>query len=273
MVRTMIQLLSIKPSRMATTVSPIVYPHPPKAPSSIFFQAQQFKLVTRSLPFWIPVSSHRTMLAYSMGNLQDIPVDAVDFVVIGNFEDQGIHFGQYTYTRPGPAPKLLGGSVLGSRQPYFTKTRPQYANLDFASFVNFKSWGAVGNGVADDTTAIQSAINGAAGRGGTKVIYLPPGSYIITKTLFIPAYVALTGQVWSQLVASGSFFQDISNPQPMVRIGNPGDVGTMETSDILFTSVGALPGLVLVEWNVHPGDVGIWDSHFRIGKSKTINRV
>jgi hypothetical protein len=37
---------------------------------------------------------------------------------------------------------------------------------------------------------------------------------------------------------------------------------------MLFTSIGALPGLVLAEWNVQaesPGSVGIWDAHFRVG--------
>jgi glucan 1,3-beta-glucosidase len=37
---------------------------------------------------------------------------------------------------------------------------------------------------------------------------------------------------------------------------------------MLFTSIGALPGLILVEWNVQAetqGSVGIWDAHFRFG--------
>jgi hypothetical protein len=78
----------------------------------------------------------------------------------------------------------------------------------------------------------------------------------------------MTGEVWSQLVASGSFFSNMTDPQTMIKVGNPGDVGTVEISDMLFTSVGSLPGLVMVEWNVQaesPGSVGIWDAHFRVG--------
>jgi len=56
--------------------------------------------------------------------------------------------------------------------------------------------------------------------------------------------------VWSQLVASGTFFADMSNPQVMLKVGNYGDEGAVEISDLLFTSKGALPGLVLVEWNI-----------------------
>jgi glucan 1,3-beta-glucosidase len=36
----------------------------------------------------------------------------------------------------------------------------------------------------------------------------------------------------------------------MLKVGNYGDVGTAEISDMLFTSKGALPGLVMVEWNM-----------------------
>ena len=70
------------------------------------------------------------------------------------------------------------------------------------------------------------------------------------------------------LVASGSFFANMNAPQPMIKVGNPGDVGVVEISDMLFTSIGALPGLIMVEWNVQaatPGDVGMWDAHFRVG--------
>lgn len=37
---------------------------------------------------------------------------------------------------------------------------------------------------------------------------------------------------------------------------------------MLFTSIGALPGLVMVEWNVaasKTGSVGMWDIHFQLG--------
>jgi hypothetical protein len=50
---------------------------------------------------------------------------------------------------------------------------------------NVKTYGAVGNGVADDTLAIQAAENAAeaadsAGRGGGAVVYFPSGTYRLT---------------------------------------------------------------------------------------------
>lgn len=143
--------------------------------------------------------------------------------------------------------------------------RPQYYDLDAGSVVSVKDHGAKGNGVTDDTAAVQSALSAAT---TTNLIYFPAGSYIITSTLFIPPHIRMTGEVWSQLVVSGQFFADMKNPRPMVRVGNPGDSGFVEISDMLFTSIGALPGLVMMEWNVQAetqGSVGIWDAHFRVG--------
>lgn len=49
--------------------------------------------------------------------------------------------------------------------------------------------GAVGDGVADDTTAIQNAINVSGGH----TVFFPPGTYKVTATLTVPAFVSLLG--------------------------------------------------------------------------------
>jgi len=53
----------------------------------------------------------------------------------------------------------------------------------FADVVNVKDFGAVGDGVADDTAAIQAAFNFVPASGGEVII--PKGTYIITSTLNI----------------------------------------------------------------------------------------
>jgi hypothetical protein len=53
----------------------------------------------------------------------------------------------------------------------------------FADVVNVKDFGAVGNGVADDTAAIQAAINSVATTGGD--IFLPSGNYKTTSELLV----------------------------------------------------------------------------------------
>lgn len=57
-------------------------------------------------------------------------------------------------------------------------------SLNTGNLLNVKYVGAVGDGVTDDTEAIQKAINqSATGYGG---IYFPPGTYIITSTITVP---------------------------------------------------------------------------------------
>ena len=60
----------------------------------------------------------------------------------------------------------------------------------------------------------------------------------------------------------------MNNPHVMVRVGKPGDVGTVEIQDLIFTTQGATAGVVLMEWNMaasSAGAVAMWDSHFRVG--------
>jgi len=45
----------------------------------------------------------------------------------------------------------------------------------------------------------------------------------------------------------------------MVRVGNTGDVGVAQISDMLFTVADILPGCIILEVNIKgqkPGDVG-----------------
>ncbi|OKP91421.1 glycosyl hydrolase family 28-related protein [Paenibacillus sp. P32E] len=55
-------------------------------------------------------------------------------------------------------------------------------------------WGAKGDGVTDDTAAIQSAINYVYSNGGGKVFF-PKGIYLISSQLFMKAKVFLVGVV------------------------------------------------------------------------------
>jgi len=57
--------------------------------------------------------------------------------------------------------------------------------------VNVADHGAVGDGQTDDTAAIQAALDAAAD--GPHVATLPPGAYLISDELNVPAGVSLTG--------------------------------------------------------------------------------
>lgn len=58
--------------------------------------------------------------------------------------------------------------------------------------VSVKDFGAVGDGVADDTVAIQAAINQVAAQ-GRGVVHVPTGTYKLTSPLLVPYGVSMYG--------------------------------------------------------------------------------
>jgi len=60
--------------------------------------------------------------------------------------------------------------------------------------VSVKDFGAVGDGVTDDTAAIQAALSAAANRQVPAVVYLPSGAYRITSTLKIATTISMVGE-------------------------------------------------------------------------------
>jgi hypothetical protein len=66
--------------------------------------------------------------------------------------------------------------------------------------LNVKDFGALGDGLADDTTEIQAAVNAAVS--SRKPLYIPPGTYTISSTITIPAGEGLTvsGAGWASSI-------------------------------------------------------------------------
>lgn len=69
----------------------------------------------------------------------------------------------------------------------YLSRRPAKTNLFLTT-----SYGSTGNGVNDDTAAIQKALN-AAGANGGGIVFLPAGKYHLTNTLDVPGGVQLRG--------------------------------------------------------------------------------
>lgn len=149
----------------------------------------------------------------------------------------------------------------------FERSKPLYEGVAASSFVSVKAAGAKGDGSTDDTAAIQKVLNNAT---ADQIVYFDHGAYIITSTIKVPKNIKIVGEIWPLLMASGTAFSDEKNPIPMLQIGQPGDKGTVEISDILLETKGPVPGAILMEWNVAgstQGSAGMWDVHFRVGGS------
>lgn len=182
-------------------------------------------------------------------------------------------------TRRAPAGSRIQGALPAPAKPanllaaggrVYERSKPQYENLPASAFVSVKSAGARGDGVADDTAAIQAVFDRAS---SGQVVYFDHGAYRITSTVRVPANIKITGEIWPLIMASGSAFSDQNRPTPVFQVGQPGEKGAVEMSDLMFETQGAAPGAILMEWNVNgaQGTNGLWDVHFRIGGSAGTN--
>ncbi|CAK5279356.1 unnamed protein product [Mycena citricolor] len=162
-------------------------------------------------------------------------------------------------------------SLLDSQGRIFGRVHPQYEDHPVTDFVSVRDHGAVGDGKADDTQALQAVLDKYA---TSKIIFFDAGAYNITSTLTLPAGSRIVGEAWSIISGSGPAFQDQNNPTVMVRAGEPGSVGVMEITDIVFTTAGPAAGAIVLEWNIkqsEQGSAGTWDTHIRLGGSAGTN--
>ncbi|CAG8001976.1 unnamed protein product [Penicillium nalgiovense] len=157
-----------------------------------------------------------------------------------------------------PASLLKEGAI-------FERSKPLYEDVAASSFISVKSAGAKGDGTTDDTEAIQKIFNSYK---DGQIIYFDHGAYVITSTIKVPKDIKVVGEIWPMLMAHGKTFADQENPVPVFRVGEKGDTGSVEMSDLVITTKGPAPGAILMEWNVagsSQGSAGMWDVHFRIG--------
>lgn len=171
-----------------------------------------------------------------IGNTE-ILTEFSDITVLSSYTYQDIAVGYPAQTGPSASTPVV---------------RTVQAKLD--DFADVRDFGAVGDGITDDTAAINRALyqlycvqaNSAVRRS----LYFPAGTYIVSESIVIPTYAKLVGEGADcsiiQLVTSGDIsslsayvarFGD-SKQQTGVNIGNNGAVAprNIEISSITFAS-------------------------------------
>ncbi|KAH8927659.1 glycoside hydrolase family 55 protein [Atractiella rhizophila] len=205
-------------------------------------------------------------------SLQGPGTGTIDLWVRGpGFTTNGGAEGSYTTGGRSLSHWTKPASLLTSSGAVFGRSRPQYEQYSASQFYNVKSAGATGNGNTDDTAAIQNAINQ---NWGCKIIYFPYGIYRVSNTITVPTGTIIVGEAWPQIQAFGSNFANAASPRVVFKVGNTGDVGSVEISGMVFNTVGGSAGAIMLEWNVaqsSQGATAIWDSHIRIGGTQGTN--
>ncbi|KAF7139730.1 hypothetical protein CNMCM5793_007665 [Aspergillus hiratsukae] len=150
--------------------------------------------------------------------------------------------------------------LLGANSKYFTMAPPTYSQYSSDQFVNTKTVSGLpvmGDGATDDTANINAIL---AQYAGCKIIYFPAGTYIVTGTIFVPAGSIIVGDAYASAIsATGSNFWNPDAPTAVVKVGNAGDVGVAQFTDMLFTVADVLQGCKL--------PLATWDSGTRISVS------
>ncbi|KAK9854691.1 hypothetical protein MYU51_003921 [Penicillium brevicompactum] len=197
----------------------------------------------------------------SNNNVKLAATDKVDTWIWGNLTPGQYVSGQsLTTTRP---------DALLSNGKYFTRAQPTYAEYAADQVVNVKDVSGhtvKGDGSTDDVESLNAIL--ADNAANCKISYFPYGVYIVKDTLKIPVGSRIAGEAWAVISGAGDAFKDAKNPKPVVQIGQPNDVGTIEIQDIRFSVAEILPGAIILEVNAagtNPGDVALWNTAVTVG--------
>lgn len=151
-------------------------------------------------------------------------------------------------------------SLLTESGSIYERSKPQYEDVPLSAFVSTLSFGCAGDGVTDVTTCVQNYFNSIQ---PDQIAFIDHGAYVIRDTIQIPNNIKMVGEIWPLFMVDGSSpaFSDQNNPKPAFRVGQPGDTGAVEMSEIIFQTLGPAPGAIMMEWNLagtEPGATGMF---------------
>ena len=166
-------------------------------------------------------------------------------------------------------PPWSEGLRFPGRRDLFDRAKPQYDDYPLSAFVSVKANGCVGDIYTDDTECLRNVINRVT---PDQIVYIDHGGYRVTTPIKIPKHVKIVGEFWPKIFINNDLgtYSDPTKPVAAFIVGDKGDVGNVEITDVLFETRGPTPGAILMEWNLKcekQGSCGMWDTHWRLGGS------
>lgn len=160
--------------------------------------------------------------------------------------------------------------MLKDGDKYFEYTKPLYIDTPTSSILSARTHGACGDGLTDDTEALNALFAKASEKFDEGFIaFIDAGYYKVTDTIYIPPNIRIVGEALSSVImGAGEKFQDMENPHPVVQVAKPGETGVIEWSDTIISTQGATAGAIVLQYNLaSPADnpAGMWDVHVRVG--------
>ena len=123
-----------------------------------------------------------------------------------------------------------------------------------AEFHNVFDSGAKGDCVADDTAALQKALD------AYQTVFLPSGCFLVSRTLRLQANTRLFGAGLSEIRGNLQALQTTANH---TLLATPDDAaGDVMMWDMIFTANSQCDTCRMVHWGV--GNGAMWDVHFRM---------
>ena len=113
--------------------------------------------------------------------------------------------------------------------------------------VSVKDFGAVGNGVADDTSSIQNALN-QVGSGG--ILYIPKGTYLVSSQLSNTVTGPLKVIAEPGTVFNATSSTDYAGLRLQGSLGTATNLSSNVTTGKTSISVGSVTGLAVGDWIV-----------------------
>ena len=138
---------------------------------------------------------------YRNGTPTQLYVNASDFSITVN-DSKNL----FVYSFPEATGIGVGAASVEYDPPFAGALTSGYTVQDkLSQTISVKDFGAVGNGVADDTAEIQAALTAGAGRS----VYFPGGTYLISATLTVPADTMVTGDGYGSVVFQNTREQNV----------------------------------------------------------------